>query len=271
MSNQAPDKPADKPGEITLSKRDGIATVTISNPRRKNAVSRPMHKQLEHIWDEIDADDEIRVVILTGEGEAFCAGTDLSVQKEQNDVGRPGRPPTRGARRLFWNMLDCEKPIISKVRGVAYGLGVNIAVAADIVVAAEGARLCDSHVKMGIAPGDGGAALWPLLMGFNRAKEYLMLGEPIEAKKAAELGLINHCVPEAELDAFVDALATKLAAGSPLAISYGKMSVNLMLKQLMAGAFETSLAYEQLTLFTKDHAEGAKAFLEKRPPQFKGS
>jgi len=260
------------PGTIRLEKTgDGIATVTISNPRRKNALTRPMHRQLERVWDDIDADDEIRVVILAGDGNAFCAGTDLSVQDQQNEAGRPGRPPTRSARRLFWNMLDCEKPVIAKVRGVAYGVGVNIAVAADIVVAAEGARLCDSHVKMGIAPGDGGAALWPLLIGFHRAKELLMTGDPVEARRAAEIGLINYCVPEAEIDAFVDGLATRLAAGAPLAISYTKIAVNAMLKQLMAGAFETSLAFDQLTLFTKDHAEGAKAFLEKRKPRFRGS
>jgi enoyl-CoA hydratase len=168
-------------------------------------------------------------------------------------------------------MLDCEKPIIAKVRGPAYGLGVNVALAADIVIAAEGARFCDSHVKVGIAPGDGGAALWPLLIGFHRAKELIMTGDPVDARRAADLGLINYCVPEAELDATVAAMAAKLAAGAPLAISYGKLAVNAMLKQLMAGAFETSLAYDQLTLYTEDHAEGANAFMQKRPPKFKGS
>jgi len=250
---------------------DGIATLTLNNPRRKNAVSRPMHREIERIWDEIDQDDDIRVSILTGEGDAFCAGTDLSVQDADNQEGRKGRPPTRSARRLFWNMLDAEKPVIAKVRGPAYGVGVNIALACDMVIAAEGARFCDSHVRMGIAPGDGGAALFPLLLGFHRAKEYLMLGEPLEARKAAELGLINYCVPAEELDAFVAGYAQRLASGPPLAISYGKMSVNLMLKQITAGAFETSLAYDQLTLFTDDHKEGARAFLEKRAPTFKGS
>lgn len=250
---------------------DGIVTLTLNNPRRKNAVSRPMHRELERIWDDVDADDDIRVAILTGEGDAFCAGTDLSVQDAENESGRKKRPPTRSARRLFWNMLDAEKPILAKVRGPAYGVGVSIALACDMVIAAEGARFCDSHVRMGIAPGDGGAALFPLLLGFHRAKEYLMLGEPIEASKAAEIGLINYCVPDAELDAFVDSFAQRLANGAPLAISYGKMSVNLLLKQMTAGAFETSLAYDQLTLFTDDHKEGARAFLEKRPPEFKGS
>jgi enoyl-CoA hydratase len=256
---------------IKVSKRDGVATLTLNNPGRKNAINRRMHTELEHVWDDIDADDEVRVAVLTGEGGAFCSGIDLTGQQQQNEEGRSGRPRTRGARRLFWNMLDCEKPIISKVRGVAYGLGVNVALAADIVIAAEGARFCDSHVKVGIAPGDGGAALWPLLIGFHRAKELLMTGDPVEARRAADLGLINYCVPEDELDSFTDAMAAKLAAGPPLAISYGKLAVNVMLKQLMAGAFETSLAYDQLTLFTKDHAEGANAFLQKRAPRFTGS
>jgi enoyl-CoA hydratase len=256
---------------LKIAKRDGVATISLDNPARKNAVNRRMHYELEHVWDDVDADEDVRVAVLTGEGDAFCAGIDLNDQKEQNDEGRSGRPRTRGARRLFWNMLDCEKPIIAKVRGVAYGLGVNVALACDMVVAAEGARFCDSHVKVGIAPGDGGAALWPLLIGFHRAKELIMMGDPVEAKRAAELGLINYCVAEAELDGFVEGLANKLAAGAPLAISYGKLSVNVMLKQLMAGAFETSMAYDQMTLFTNDHAEGARAFLEKRKPQFRGS
>lgn len=256
---------------LKIDKSDQILTITLNNPTRKNAVNRRMHIELERIWDDVDADDDVRVAVLTGEGNAFCSGIDLQGIKSESDHGKQGRPRTRGARRLFWNMLDCEKPIIAKVRGVAYGLGVNIALASDIVVGAEGARFCDSHVKAGLAPGDGGAALWPLLIGFHRAKEYIMTGDPIEARKAADMGLINHCVPEAELDEFVAALAAKLSAGAPLAISYGKLAVNTMLKQLMAGAFETSMAYDQMTLYTADHREGAKAFLEKRAPKFTGS
>jgi len=255
---------------IKVSVDGGVATVSMNNPARKNAVTRQMHSELERIWDEIDADDDIRVAVLTGVSGTFCAGTDLGAQQKQNTEGRRGRPRTRSARRIFWNMLDSEKPIIAKVRGYAYGLGVNLALACDLVYASDSARFCDSHVKMGIVPGDGGAALWPLLIGFHRAKEYLLTGDSLDARRAAEIGLINYCVAEAELDAVVDAMARKLADGAPLAISYGKLSVNLMLKQLMAGAFETSLAYDQLTLYTQDHKEGANAFLEKRKPRFTG-
>lgn len=256
--------------DLKLEKRDGIVTIALSNPEKKNAITRNMHLELERVWDDVDADDDVRVAILTGEGEAFCAGIDLGNRQNEASAGNPGRPRTRGARRLFWNMLDCEKPIIAKVRGPAYGLGVNVALAADIVVASETAKLCDSHVRVGIAPGDGGAALWPLLIGFHRAKEYIMTGEALTGAKAAEIGLINHARPEDELDAFVDQLAERLAAGAPLAISYAKLSVNVMLKQLLAGAFETSMAYDQLTLKTADHREGVQAFSEKRKPHFKG-
>ena len=256
---------------LNISKSDGIVTIALNNPARKNAVGRRMHEELERVWDDVDADDDIRVAILTGEAGTFCAGTDLGAQQKRNDEGRSGRPRTRSARRLFWTMLDCEKPIIAKVRGHAYGLGVNIALACDMVFAAETAKFCDSHVKHGIAPGDGGAALWPLLIGFHRAKEYILTGEPLDGKRAAEIGLINHALPDDALDAAVEAMARKLADGAPLAISYGKLSVNAMLKQLVAGAFETSMAYDQLTLFTKDHKEGAAAFMEKRKPRFVGS
>jgi enoyl-CoA hydratase len=259
---------------IKVSKRDDVVTLSLNNPTRKNAINRRMHLELERVWDDVDADEDIRVAIITGEGGAFCAGTDLSaITKEPAPGQQPERHAafrTRGARRIYWNMFDCEKPIIAKVRGPAYGLGVNIALAADIVIAAEGARFCDSHVKAGIVPGDGGASLWPLLIGFHRAKEFILTGDPVDAKRAAEIGLINYCVPDAELDATVETMARKLADGAPLAISWGKLSVNTMLKQMMAGAFETSLAYDKLTLLTQDHKEGTTAFLEKRKPKFVG-
>jgi enoyl-CoA hydratase len=266
---------------VKLEKRDGILAVSLSNPERRNAMTGDMHAAMEHIWDEIDRDDEVRVVILQGDpaGNAFCSGADVQnlAERRTREPGAdaPERTPrhmgssmSKGARSIFWNMMDCEKPIISKVRGLAYGLGVNVALLADIVIAEEGARFCDSHVKVGITAGDGGVPLWPLLLGFHRAKEYLMTGKPMLAEDAERWGLINHCVKAEQLDAFTWELAEQLRDMPPLALRWTKISVNTMLKQMMAGAFEMSLAYDFLSLKSEDHLEAARAFVEKRPGRY---
>jgi enoyl-CoA hydratase len=256
---------------LILTKRDRILYAELNNPSRKNALTTRMLEDLHRLWREVDEDEDVHVVVLSGKGEAFCAGIDLNtVAQSSGEARKSKRLSVRSPRETFWGMLDCETPIISKVRGPAYGLGVNICLSADIVVAADTARFCDSHVKNGIAPGDGGAALWPLLVGFHRAKEFIMLGDPVPATRAAEIGLINYAVADEELDAFVDNLAERLANGAPLAIAFAKLSVNVMLKQLMAGAFETSMAYDMLTLRTDDVKEGSTAFVEKRKPNFTG-
>jgi enoyl-CoA hydratase len=258
---------------LKLHMEGRVLHAAFNNPAKKNALNATMIDELHRLWAEVDGDDDVYVVVLSGEGSAFCAGIDLSTlaRSPGPESQRPRRFSVKGPRDTFWKMLDCEKPIIAKVRGPAYGLGVNICLSADIVIAAENARFCDSHVKNGIAPGDGGAVLWPLLIGFHRAKEYIMLGEPIDGPKAAEIGLINYCVPDEQLDGAVDDMANKLANGAPLAISFAKLSVNVMLKQIMAGAFETSMAYDMLTLRTNDVREGSSAFVEHRSPNFTGT
>jgi enoyl-CoA hydratase len=260
---------------VRLSKDErGVLTATITNPEKKNAVNAGISRDLDRLWRDIDADSDIRVVVLTGEGNAFCAGLDLSVL-----AGPPGGGPTprrqkavaKGIRDRVFDIVDCETPTIAKVRGPAYGMGVNIALACDFVIAADDARFCDSHVKNGIAAGDGGVAFFPLMIGFRRAKEMLMLGDHISGTEAAEIGLINRAVPEADLDEAVDQLAARLAAGSPLAQAWTKLSLNSLLKQMVMGAFETSIAYDMLSLRTNDVTEGSQAFLEKRPPKFTGT
>lgn len=258
---------------LLLRKEGKILYAELHNPGSKNALNPTMIKDLHRLWDEVDEDDDVNVVVLSGHGDAFCAGIDLKNLSKTSgpEKNNTKRLSVKSPRDTFWKMLDCETPIISKVRGPAYGLGVNICLSADIVIAADNAVFCDSHVKNGIAPGDGGAALWPLLIGFHRAKEYIMLGDKISGPDAAEMGLINHCVPDAELDATVDRMAQRLADGAPLAIAFAKLSVNVMLKQLMAGAFETSMAYDMLTLKSNDVREGSTAFVEKRAPKFTGT
>jgi enoyl-CoA hydratase len=258
---------------LTFDER-GILTATITNPERKNAVNAGISGDLDRLWREADADPDVRVIVLTGAGEAFCAGLDLSVLASGSNQAaresRRGKGGAKGIRNRVFDIVDCETPTIAKVRGPAYGMGVNIALACDFVIAADDARFCDSHVKNGIAAGDGAMAFFPLMVGFRRAKEMLMLGDPISGTEAAEIGLINRAVPGDRLDDEVDALALRLCDAAPLAIGWTKMSLNMMLKQLTLGAFEMSIAYDLYSLKTEDVTEGSAAFLEKRKPEFKG-
>ena len=255
---------------LSLDER-GILTATITNPEKRNAFNDDIGADLHRLWRDADDDPNVRVIVFTGAGNAFCAGIDLGRLTGGPRARRDTRTAPKDTRDRVFDIVDCQTPTIAKVRGPAYGMGVNLALACDFVIAAEDARLCDSHVKNGIAAGDGGVAFFPLMVGFRRAKELLMLGEVLSGKEAAEIGLINKAVPESELDSTVDALAVRLANEAPLALAFTKLSLNIMLKQLTMGAFETSIAYDLLTLRTDDVAEGARAFLEKRPPKFTGN
>jgi enoyl-CoA hydratase len=258
---------------VRLRRTGPILRATITNPAKKNAVNAGVAGDLDRLWRDVDADDEIRVVVLAGEGEAFCSGLDLSriANGDTPGTARRSKAAAKGIRDRIWDILDCETPTIAKVRGPAYGMGVNIALACDFVIAADDARFCDNHIKNGITAGDGGVPLFPLLVGFRRAKEMLMLGEPISGKEAAEIGLINQSVPAEQLDAATGALAQRLADGPPLALAWTKVSLNVLLKQLSLGAFETSIAYDLLSLRTDDVREGNQAFFEKRSPRFTGT
>lgn len=265
---------------LKLSLDDGIMTVTLSNPGKKNAVTPTMSRELTSIWEDIWSDPQVKVAILTGEGDAFCSGVDITYQAAQQAAAaevspqqRPARAlnnTTRSARKHVMSILECEKPVIAKVRGPAYGMGVNMALACDMVFAAPGARFCDSHVKIGLVAGDGGVLLWPLAVGIHRAKEYLMTGEPVPAEVAAEIGLINRCIADDALDAHVQTMAETLRDLPPHAVNYTKASLNIALKQMTQSAFEASLAYEIYTMEMEDHREAGRAFGEKRKGNFKG-
>jgi enoyl-CoA hydratase len=258
---------------LKLNLLDGIMTVTLSNPGKKNAITSAMSNELNRIWDELLLDPNVKVIILTGDGSDFCAGANLGALSERAATKQPDNPvhpTTRNARKHAYSILDCEKPILAKVRGVAYGLGVTLALACDIVFASEEARFCDSHVKAGMVAGDGGVLLWPPAVGIHRAKEYLMTGDPVPARVAEQIGLINYCVPDSELDDRVLAFARKLMALPPHAVNYTKMSLNAALRNMTGSAFETSVAYEIYSMGMADFAEATKAFVEKRNGRFFG-
>ncbi len=174
----------------------------------------------------------------------------------------------REGRQIVYSLIDCEKPIIAKLNGHATGLGATIALLCDIIYAAEDAKIGDPHVSVGFVAGDGGAVIWPQLIGYARAKEFLLTGDLMTAAEAAQIGLINHAVGADELNACVDKLADRLAMGATMAIRWTKMSINIGLRQLAQTMMDASLAYEALSNTSEDHQEAVNAFRERRSPTF---
>jgi enoyl-CoA hydratase len=173
-------------------------------------------------------------------------------------------------KKTVFAMLDCPKPIIAKVNGHAIGLGATLALFSDICYAANHAKIADPHVAVGFTAGDGGAVIWPQLIGYNRAKELLFTGDHLLAPEAERLGLINRALPTEELDKAVDLLAQRIATGATHAIQWTKASINIGLKQLAHSIMDAGAAYEALSNHTRDHQEAVNAFREKRKPVFAG-
>jgi enoyl-CoA hydratase len=173
-------------------------------------------------------------------------------------------------KQLVMSLLDCEKPVIAKLNGHATGLGATIALLCDVIFAADTAKIGDPHVSVGLVAGDGGALIWPQLIGYTRAREYLLTGDLMTAAEAERLGLVNRVVASEELDAAVEQLANRLASGATKAIRWTKMTINMPLRQMAESMMNASLAYEALSNLTRDHQEAVTALREKRTPVFVG-
>jgi len=254
---------------MLFSLRERVLTVTLNRPEKLNIFTEEMEQELTQFLIDGALDKDFDIAILTGAGRAFSAGGDVENWMVKN-VEDPGRVSTDLSKRVVFSLLDFPKPIIAKVNGHAVGLGATVALFCDVIFASSEAKIADPHVKMGLSAGDGGAIIWPQLIGYARAREYLMTGELVPAPKAAEIGLINYSLPPGELDAAVDAFVRKLSKGALRAISATKQTVNLGLKHVATAVMDASIANEKLTVYTKDHAEAVHAFLEKREPVFTG-
>jgi enoyl-CoA hydratase len=255
---------------ILAERRGRVLTLTLNRPETRNAADAAMHNELSWIFRDVALDPDCDVVVLTGAGDAFSSGGDiLGMQRKITDRSL-WVDTAEEARRLFHALIELPKPVIARVRGPATGLGATLVVYADIAIASENARIGDPHVKVGLAAGDGGALMWPLLCGMQKAKELLFTGDLVDAHEAARLGLVARVVPDAELDAAVYGLAERLAGGALKAIGYTKLAINQTLKQLAAGTFEFGIGLETLSQMTKDHEEAVAAFAEKRKPRFVG-
>jgi enoyl-CoA hydratase len=255
---------------LKLTRTGPVLRVTIDHPTSPlNAVDEALHHDLTALFAGLRRETDARAVLLTGRGKAFSAGGDFNWFPELQGPGRL-EALRRDAKQLIWDLLDVELPLVAAVNGHAMGLGASIALLCDTIFMADTATIGDPHVRVGIVAGDGGVAIWPLAVGPARAKEYLLTGDPLPAVEAERIGLVNHVVPAAELDAAATAFATRLAAGAPLAVRYTKLAVNKLVKDALNVAFDTSTAYELLTFHSEDHAEALAALREKRPPVFTG-
>jgi len=230
---------------IVVEKRDKVATVTLNRPDRLNAVNGAMHHELEELFAGLNDDLEVNAVVLTGAGRAFCAGGDIgggTVGEVPENAPNPATRFVRGPRRLVLNMLEVEAPIIVAMNGDAIGLGATLALLGDVIIASETARIGDTHVRVGL----------------------------VAAAEAERIGLVNHVVPPDELLPRAQALAERLANGPIWAIRWTKASINKAVRERANLILDTSLALEALSSHTEDHREAARAFVEKRKPNFSG-
>lgn len=255
---------------IGFSRRGRVLTATLRRPDSLNAVNAALHEELSRLFYDLQDDEASDIIVLTGEGRAFCAGGDLFFLQKAIDDQTVFLNTAAEAKRIIFGQLDLEKPIIARLNGAATGLGASIALCCDIVIAATNAKIGDPHVSVGLVAGDGGAIIWPQLVGFARAKEYLLTGDLLSATEAERIGLINHVVSLEELDAQTYGLAERLAKGATKAIRWTKVATNVHLKAIAHQVFDTGLAYEHLSNQTADHQEGVNAFKDKRAPVYQG-
>ena len=251
---------------MRIEKNDsGVTVVTLNRPERLNAVNGVMHRELSTFSRDADLDRDTRVVVLAGEGRAFCAGGDFGGDSSDD-------PPTaEEARQIVDHLLEMHKPIVSAVQGYAMGLGATVSLLCDVVVAGPTSVFADTHVKMGIGAGDGGGVIWPLLMGVNRAKWFLMSGDRVTGQDLFDMGLVNFLAEDDQILRTALEKAEQLAAGPLKAIMASKVPVNNYMRFVSSMILPLSLSMEFATMNTKDAKEAARAFQEKREPNFRAS
>lgn len=252
---------------IRYETADGVATITLSRPDSLNALNATMRGELRAALKAAARDDAVRAVVLTGSGRGFCSGADLRGGTGERDFRRV---LTDEYNPLIAAIRDIPKPVIAAVNGVAAGAGVSLALACDLVHAAEEARFIQAFVRIGLVPDSGSTRTLVRALGRHRAAQLIFSGEPLSAAEAHAVGLVNEVVPAAELAASVRAAAVRLAASPTRAIGYAKRAINHAEDALLGESLALEASLQELAGRTEDHAEGVAAFNEKREPRFVG-
>ena len=273
---------------LQVFRENSVVTVTINQPKKKNAINSAMWDGLTEIFREIASRVDDRVVIVTGAGDDFCSGADLSGRggaggANAGDAAGAGAGGGAGAQNQVHHLAAMRRvndacialqrlpqPTIAKVRGVAVGAGCNLALGCDLVVASQTARFSEIFARRGLSLDFGGSGLVPRRIGMHRAKELALLAEIVSASDALEMGLVNRVLSDGEVDAFVDNWARKLAAGPPIALAQTKRLLNNSLNVTLEEALDDEAAAQTINFATSDTAEAMRAFIEKREPKFTG-
>ncbi|MDO8490530.1 MAG: enoyl-CoA hydratase-related protein [Dehalococcoidia bacterium] len=255
-----------------IQKQDKVGVLTIDHRATENRFDGNLHHELEAIWKDVAADDDINVAILTGTGDRFLGGIDTGFVAKavlEHDRSQPGIT-IEGARRLLYNYLDVEKPVIAAVNGPAVSLGASVALFCDIIIASEKASFSDPHVLWGAVAGDGGPIIWPLLIGMAKAKQFVLTGDVVPAVEAERIGLINRVVPHDQLMPAAMEIAQRLANGATKAIRGTKICFNKRLRQDVNLIFDMALSLEWNTFQGKDYREAVRAYSKGETPRFIG-
>jgi 2-(1,2-epoxy-1,2-dihydrophenyl)acetyl-CoA isomerase len=250
-----------------------VATVTLNRPERLNALGRDMREQIVAALERVEADEAVRVVMITGAGRAFCSGGDVKEMSERKAAGAPSRRETEPVPmrdRILLRLQALPKPVIAAVNGVAAGAGMNLALGCDLRIASDKASFGQAFIKRGLHPDWGATYFLPRLVGMAKALELIWTGDMVPAQEALRLGLVNRVVPHAEFAAEAREWAERLAEGPPIAMRLAKRGVYRNQGADLASALEYETYAQQIVWNSEDSAEGIRAFMEKRPPEFQG-
>ncbi len=243
-----------------------VLRITMANGRM-NTADAAMHAELAEIWRDVDADPTVNAAIITGAGQVFSAGGDFAMIETITSDFEARARTWKEARDIVFNIINCNKPVVSAMRGVAVGAGLVCGLLADVSIATKDCRIIDGHTRLGVAAGDHAAIIWPLLCGMAKAKYYLLLCDTLLGDEAERIGLVSLAVDDADLDAKAVELAGRLADGAQSAIRWTKYALNNWLRQ-MGPTFDASLALEFLGFTGPEAAEGLASHRERRPPAF---
>jgi 2-(1,2-epoxy-1,2-dihydrophenyl)acetyl-CoA isomerase len=257
-------------GTLLVERSNAIATITLNRPEARNAFDLTMRREIAEALDAIEADADVRVVVLRGAGEHFSAGGDVKTMRDKRHTAAEGRARVELLNRLVLRLFHFPRPTIAMVDGAAVGAGCNLALCCDLIVASERARFGEVFARIGLVPDGGGSWMLPRLVGLARAKELVFTADIIDAAEALRLGLVNRVVPAADLAQTTRDLAERIAAGPPAVLRMAKHMLNRSATTDLRTALDLEASNQAVALTGEDHQEGLAAFFAKRTPRFTG-